>query len=292
MKWRQFIIVRSAGFALIFAIAANILHGSANAAPTAAVIVPAPDETTERYAGLLTTELKGAFKILDGDMAATAFSAAEISTPFNLGIDDAKRAGAVIGCDVLIIIRTATLRRTTFDRPEYHESFAVIFLIETRGGRLVKWLVYPFEADSAKGAEELLFASVPGTAAEIAREMNTSQPKPANEIPHFPEPPAEDSPAAKNFRAPVPYKRLRPLITRDAAYYGIEATVDIVVDIDADGRILRTDIVRWAGFGLDESVDAAVRNMNWRPAERAGTALPMRVLLRYNFKNIPDTDPK
>jgi hypothetical protein len=45
-------------------------------------------------------------------------------------------------------------------------------------------------------------------------------------------------------------------------------------------------IVRWAGFGLEEAVERAVRSMNWRPAMRNGKALPMRVLLRYNFRKV------
>ena len=59
-----------------------------------------------------------------------------------------------------------------------------------------------------------------------------------------------------------------------------------MVDLDANGNILRTDVVRWAGFGLDESVEKTVRSMNWRPAERNGKTLPMRFLVRYNFKKI------
>ena len=37
---------------------------------------------------------------------------------------------------------------------------------------------------------------------------------------------------------------------------------------------------------LEESVEKAVRAMNWRPAMRNGSALPMRVLLRYNFTKV------
>ena len=68
--------------------------------------------------------------------------------------------------------------------------------------------------------------------------------------------------------------------------YGVSGTVDIEADIDETGKISRTSIVRWAGYGLDESVERAVRTMNWRPAMRSGKPLPMRVLLRYNFTKI------
>jgi TonB family protein len=104
--------------------------------------------------------------------------------------------------------------------------------------------------------------------------------------PAMEEPPLDESAAVKGFRAPIPYRRLKPVYTTEAALYDITATVEILVDLDAAGSILRTRIVRWAGYGLDESVDAAVRSMNWRPAERNGKSLPMRFLLRYNFRKV------
>ena len=100
--------------------------------------------------------------------------------------------------------------------------------------------------------------------------------------------PNENTPETKNFRPPLPYRRISPEYTAIADFYNVEATVDISVDIDGDGKILETEIVRWAGYGLDESVTEAVRKMNWRPAERKGKFLPMRILLRYNFKDIED----
>jgi len=58
--------------------------------------------------------------------------------------------------------------------------------------------------------------------------------------------------------------------------------------VDENGRILDTEIVRWAGFSLDEAVDKTIRQMNWKPADRNGKTLPMRVLLRYNFRKIEE----
>jgi TonB family protein len=65
------------------------------------------------------------------------------------------------------------------------------------------------------------------------------------------------------------------------------ATVDVEVEIGADGEVSRVDVVRWAGFGLDEATTETVRRMHFFPAMRGGTALPMRVLLRYNFRKPP-----
>ena len=100
------------------------------------------------------------------------------------------------------------------------------------------------------------------------------------------QPPDDGSPAAKNFKAPIPYRRIKPEYTADAFLYNIRATVDIVVDLDKTGAVLKTEVARWAGYGLEESVEKAVRSMKWRPAERHGKMLPMRFLLRYNFKKI------
>ena len=77
-----------------------------------------------------------------------------------------------------------------------------------------------------------------------------------------------------------------PPYTALANLYRVTATVDIEVDFDESGVVSHTEIVRWAGFGLDEAVAETVRKMNWRPALKNGKAIPIRVLLRYNFKKI------
>jgi TonB family protein len=68
-----------------------------------------------------------------------------------------------------------------------------------------------------------------------------------------------------------------------AARAEIEATVDVLVDLDVEGEVERVEIVRWAGFGLDDETVNTVRRMHFRPAIRDGAPIPMRVLLRYNF---------
>ncbi|MEO8042966.1 MAG: energy transducer TonB, partial [Acidobacteriota bacterium] len=81
-------------------------------------------------------------------------------------------------------------------------------------------------------------------------------------------------------------RRIKPDYTTTAFLYDVRATIDVEADVDSDGRILSTRIVRWAGFGLEDSVEKAIRSMNWRPAMRGGKPLPMRVLLRYNFTKV------
>ena len=94
------------------------------------------------------------------------------------------------------------------------------------------------------------------------------------------------------MREPAPYRSLRPAYTEAASRAEAEATVDVSVEIDADGRVRDVKVVRWAGFGLDEEVVSTVRRMNFRPAERDGERVAVRVLLRYNFRRPPKTPNK
>jgi TonB family protein len=63
--------------------------------------------------------------------------------------------------------------------------------------------------------------------------------------------------------------------------------VDALVEIGADGEVADVRVVRWAGFGLDEEVVATIRRMHFHPARRDGEPVPVRVLLRYNFRKPP-----
>jgi TonB family protein len=97
----------------------------------------------------------------------------------------------------------------------------------------------------------------------------------------------DSSDTDQEVRAPRPYRRLKPPYPETAARAEAEATVDVLVDIDARGEVGRVEVARWAGYGLDQSVMDTVRQMHFFPAMRDGVAIPMRVLLRYNFRKPP-----
>ena len=200
----------------------------------------------------------------------------------------AKNIGTAIGCSYFAIVRAKTLRRYSLEKKEHYESYAAVYGVDTRTGRLIFWGLVTREAPEADHAEKLLQESAAGIASGLVKaigaETRSGPNQPADfEVDELPE---ESSDAAGEFRPPLPYRRLRPEYTPAAELYGIEATIDILVEIDEKGKVLSTVISRWAGFGLDESVEKTVRAMQWRPASRAGKPFPMRVLLRYNFKKL------
>ena len=221
-------------------------------------------------------------------MSRAAFESAKRDDPFNMTTASARTLGRTIGADFYMLLRTVTQRRVALGKPEYYEAFAVLYTISSRTGRLIDWRLLSESAAAGADAENKLSKGMPAAAAEILGRARAAAAAEAGEpnAPKIDEPPDPESPAAKGFRAPAPYRRLRPEYTSIAFLYEVTATVEITVDIDANGEIKRTEITRWAGFGLDESVRSTVMAMNWRPAERDGRTVPMRVLLRYNFKKL------
>lgn len=256
------------------------------------IAVLTPDKITGSriFAAELGKVLSKNHEILDYSSSETAFDSAGFENPFNLSAEESKNVGRAIGCNYFLLIRHETLRRASFEKDEYYESYAVIYAVSSRTGNLVFWKLNSFEADKPSEAEKKSFDSIGKLAKEISgalqeakiREIALVQDDKIEEMP------AENSPAAKNFRPPLPFRRISPAYTAAANFYNIRATIDILVDVDETGKIRRTEITRWAGYGLDESVTEAVKKMNWRPADRNGKTLPMRILLRYNFKDIDD----
>ncbi|MGB7202344.1 MAG: energy transducer TonB [Pyrinomonadaceae bacterium] len=257
-----------------------------------ALLSPDGTEQSKAFAARLVENLEDKVNLLDGDLSVAAYLSVSPSTPFNLTATDSKLIGSAIGCEFFVLVRSATQRRSAFRRDEYYETYAHIYVVSSRTGRLVFWKNQKREAAKPDAAAKLLDDSVDDLAKELVLKINSAQRDERNSPPilSIEEVPDADSPNTKDFKAPIPYRRIKPEYTTEAALYGVTATIEILVDMDSNGSITRTEIVRWAGFGLDESVEKTVRAMNWRPAMRDRKPLAMRFLLRYNFKKIEKED--
>lgn len=281
MRSRLFITNSVVAFLLLFVLV------SANAiGQRVAILTPDGTDSSRRCAAAVGSHLTNAsIKLVETDEATAAFRSTTIANSFNMTTTDAKAVASVMGVDHFLLVRSAVQRRTSISRPDYYEAYAAHFLVDGRTGELVRWRLRSFDADTPAKAEASLIPSCEAEGTELLNAIKASSgsrlsPASNAEIESVPD---EGSPAAADLKTPIPYKRIKPEYTPTAFLYDVKATVDIEVDIGADGSILATRVVRWAGFGLDESAETAVRAMNWRPAFRAGRALPMRVLLRYNF---------
>jgi TonB family protein len=240
----------------------------------------------------------GAVQVADADLSRAAAKGIGYTGSLNLNVNEARDLGVALAAQFYIIGDAQTLRRSSFEKPVYFESYCSIFLVSTHTGKLLFWDRPAFENDEATRAEASLsqhladnaftnrLIAVIGKAQEDERIQRTVVTTPIAAV--IEEAPDDEKAAAdQGIRLPRPYRRLRPGYPDTAARAEAEAVVDVAVDIGADGEVGEVQIVRWAGFGLDESTLATVRQLHFFPAMKNSAPIPMRVLLRYNFRKPP-----
>ena len=240
----------------------------------------------------------GEVAIADADLSRAAAKGIGYAGSLNLTVSEARDLGAALATEFYILGDAQTLRRSSFESPVYYESYCSIFLVSARTGRLLLWERPSFENAEATKAEARLSQYLADDALsrrlvdtikkshEDERIQRTVLTASAEAI--IEEAPEDEKAAeVQGLRTPRPYRRLRPEYPQSAARADAEATVDVVLDVGADGEVGEIQIVRWAGFGLDESTIATVRELHFFPAMKNGTPIPMRVMLRYNFRKPP-----
>lgn len=233
--------------------------------------------------------------VLYRDQVRAAARGAAYRGSMNLSLTEARDLGAAIGCDFLVLGDAQTLRRSPSTGPVYFESYASIFLVSARTGRLISWERPNFQGATPVAAEQAMLAELSNFEVkrrlELSvrraqedergeRELTSERPVPVIEA----APDDEKQAEAGGLRLPRPYRRLTPAYPDTAAQAEAEATVDVLVDLDANGEVMRVEVERWAGFGLDRSTIETVRQLHFFPAMRNGVAVPIRILLRYNFR--------
>ena len=247
-----------------------------------------------------STNLKAdnTIQVLDRDQARAAARGAGYAGSLNLSLDEARNLGAVLGSEFFVLGDAQILRRSPSVGPAYFESYATVFLVSARSGRLISWERPTSRAATASAAEHNLLNELASAAlrnrileavhgAELAERAERATII-DNEIPVIEEAPDDDKVAeAQGLRLPKPYRRFLPVYPETAAAAEAEAMVDVLVDLDKGGEVIRAEVVRWAGFGLDQATLDTIHKLHFFPAMREGIAVPIRVLLRYNFRKPP-----
>ena len=239
-------------------------------------------------------------KMIDREESRAAARGVGYAGSLNMTLEEARDLGGALGCDFFLTGDAQTLRRSPSSAPVYYEAYASIFIVSARTGRLILWDRPSFEAASANEAEKPLLDELNVRAARYrdtikkAAQLELSEraeviASVGAEVAHLVEDAPDDEAAAlsRGIRLPHPYRRLRPAYPETAARAEVTATVDVQLEIDAEGEVSRAEITRWAGFGLDEATLSTVRQLHFRPAMRDGVPVPIRILLRYNFRKPP-----
>lgn len=291
--------LRSALLAAIFLSAISI-SAQTSKRVTVAVLDFGDGQAGTKVAAAIRGDLRESANVvmIDEHLAAAAARGNGYQGSFNLTTQEARDVGAAIGCDFFVIGDAQTLARSPSSHANYFESYASIFIVSARTGRLVLWERPAERRDTADEAEKGLLQTITnGAAAHRYRLaiLRAAENEAAERAAAVTAPTAiievmsDDDNGKGDTRAPRPYRRVKPPYPEAAAQAEVEAVVDVSVDIDARGEISDLEIARWAGYGLEQSVIDTVKQMHFFPAMREGVAIPMRVLLRYNFRRtIPD----
>jgi hypothetical protein len=228
------------------------MAASIESRPNIAVLDFGATETGHRAADELSSALANTlkFRLVNRAQSRAAARGVEYTGSLNLTLAAARDLGAAIGCDLYFTGDAQTLRRTSGAGLDYFESYASIFLVSAYSGRLLLWEQLnreartPVEAEKALLAELRARASHYGEAVFKAQESERAARLAAREqaADAFEELPEEGSAAAKNFRAPLPYRSLRPLYPKTAALMEAEATLmrSSGLTLRAKSKILRS----------------------------------------------------
>lgn len=98
---------------------------------------------------------------------------------------------------------------------------------------------------------------------------------PATPPPAAPAPPSVTPPSLTHFEhAPYP---------KEALDLGLETTVVLILDIDANGHVTKAVPATPEGHGFDEAAVAAALQFQFDPAKRGGNPVASRIRYKYNF---------
>jgi TonB family protein len=287
--------------AMLAPFAGRNAHGQTVERPLGLAILDFGDSSVGRTAAdkvALNLKQEAGIFIVDRDQSKAAARGVGYTGSINLALNEARDLGSALGCDFFVLGDAQTLRRSPSTGPVYFESYASIFVVSARTGRLVLWARPSFEGSTPVVAEQALLSELSGleTRHQVSLSLRRAREDERNErelttdpqVPVIEEAPDDDKiAAAEGLRLPRPYRRLIPAYPESAARAEAEATVDVLVDLDAAGEVLKVEVARWAGFGLDQTTVDTVRRLHFFPAMRKGVAIPIRVLLRYNFRKPP-----
>lgn len=230
---------------------------------------------------------------VDPDLTRRAVKGASYSGSLNMSLSDAESLGESIGCDYYFAGLAKTVRRIGTRDEAYFESLAGIYLIETRTGRLVTFTMVRERGPTDSEATEKMLNSVKAHQMDLEQAIYAAFKRSQDEARALP--PADElevidldgGSIPPGISPPVFYERLKPEYTDNASSVDLVATVEISAVFGTAGRVESSEVVRWAGFGLDESALATVRKLRFKPAMKQGKAISVRGLVRYNFKKPP-----
>ncbi|MEN3333182.1 MAG: hypothetical protein V7641_2547 [Blastocatellia bacterium] len=212
----------------------------------------------------------------------------------NMSLDEARRLGAAIGCDFFIIGKRDSFTRSDATQASHEEPIVGLMIVDARTGELA---VFDFINEKAATRAAALEAVTKALAAYVAsyvermiahragRDAVRGSTNVAERIEDLPD---ANSAAVAGFTPPEFLNRVKPEYTNEAERADITATVEASAVFRADGTVGDIQIMRWAGYGLDEAAARAIRQLKFKAARRDGHPISVRAAVRYNFRRLSE----
>jgi len=244
-----------------------------------------------------TIEESGRVLVVERSQYLPAVNALGYEGSLNMSTEEARRLGSAIGCDFFIVGKAETITRSTRAKESHQEALLAVMIVDGRGGTLAVFDLLTAQAESSEKAVAALSRTLAARATGYVDQMTKfrasresfSSPgstAPAAETERIEDMPLERSPQAVGFEPPEFLSRAKPEYTAEAERADVSATVEVMVVLRSSGQIGEATIIRWAGFGLEESALRAIRQLKFNPATRNGQPISVRALIRYNFRRI------
>ncbi|HEX6768138.1 MAG TPA: energy transducer TonB, partial [Candidatus Binatia bacterium] len=85
-------------------------------------------------------------------------------------------------------------------------------------------------------------------------------------------------------REAKPIQTVRPAYPAMALRAGLESDVTLRIEVDPEGKVTKTEIVKSGGGGFDEEALKAVKQSRFEPAQRGGQNVPAEFTFVYRFR--------
>jgi len=234
--------------------------------------------------------------VIDDTLVRPAVSGIGYSGSINMSKDEARKLGAAIGCDFFIVGKTEALSRSEHEKESHEEAYAAVMIVDGRSGVLQ---AFDFVSSKAASRDSALanvvknlnertqsyvdhMVNVKQAASDTRVQVSSNTEQRNREL--IEDIPPEGSRRSVGFMPPEFLNRVRPEYPAQADLADITATVEAMVVFKSDGQVGNIEITRWAGFGLEESSERAIRQLQFKPATRDGRPVNVRALIQYNFR--------
>jgi hypothetical protein len=237
--------------------------------------------------------------LIDPSIAQPALIGLGYDGSINMSREEARKLGGAIGCDFFIVGKAEAFTRSEHANESHEEAYAGVMIVDGRTGALTAFDFISNKAATTEAAQQSLMKTLEARAAGYvdrmmqvraqastprSRDSATSASTAGDPIEDVP---AEDSPRSLGFKAPEFINRVKPDYATEAEIADITATVEAMVVFRSNSEVGGIEITRWAGFGLDESSERAIRQLKFKPATRDGKPISVRAMIRYNFRRVP-----